>query len=148
MAGRDNAPGLGGRRYVLDCELQSVPQELTMRNLNRFADNQRRSGETGQAMILMLLIFSLVLLGAVAFAVDMGMIWYHRQSAQSAADAACVAGAMDILVNAAGAATGHQGFNFTGNSDVCYPGGTPNGFHCSALSGSTPCAYAARNGYD
>jgi len=99
-------------------------------------------------MILMLLIFSLVLLGAVAFAVDMGMIWYHRQSAQSAADAACVAGAMDILVNAAGAATGHQGFNFTGNSDVCYPGGTPNGFHCSALSGSTPCAYAARNGYD
>ena len=45
--------------------------------------------QSGQAMILMLLIFSLVMLGAIAFAIDMGMLWYHRQAAQNAAEAAC-----------------------------------------------------------
>src|SRR5262249_22545116 len=78
--------------------------------------------------------------------VDMGLMWYHRQQAQNAADAACVSGAMDILVNAAGAATGNQGYTFTGNTDSCYPGNS-NGFHCSAKPGAAPCAYAARNGY-
>jgi Flp pilus assembly protein TadG len=117
-----------------------------MRKPKQFAKRNRKNRESGQAMILMLLIFAIVLLGAVAFAVDMGMMWYHRQQAQSAADAACVSGAMDILVNAAGAATGNQGFNFTGNTDSCYPGNA-NGFHCSAKPGAAPCAYAARNGY-
>jgi hypothetical protein len=117
-----------------------------MRKSKQFRKRSSVSRESGQAMVLMLLIFAIVLLGAVAFAVDMGMIWYHRQQAQNAADSACVAGAMDILVNAAGAATGHQGFAFTGNSDSCYPGNS-NGFHCSAKPGAAPCAYAARNGY-
>jgi hypothetical protein len=114
-----------------------------------FVNKARCSRESGQAMILMLLIFSLVMLGAIAFAVDMGMLWYHRQSAQNAADAACVAGAMDILVNAAGSATGNQGFSFTGNTDNCgYSAAVSNGFHCSAKPGAVPCMYAARNGYD
>ena len=114
-----------------------------------FTKKARRSCESGQAMILMLLIFSLVMLGAIAFAVDMGMLWYHRQSAQNAADAACVAGAMDILVNAAGSATGNQGYSFTGNTDNCgYSAAVNNGFHCSAKPGAVPCIYATRNGYD
>ena len=117
-----------------------------MRKPKQFTKRNRRNRESGQAMILMLLIFAIVLLGAVAFAVDQGMLWYHRQQAQNAADSACVSGAMDILVNAAGAATGNQGYNFTGNTDSCYPGNS-NGFHCSAKPGAAPCAYAARNGY-
>ena len=118
-----------------------------MRKPKSFAKKNAQNCQSGQAMILMLLVFSLVLLGAIAFAVDQGMLWYHRQQAQNAADSACVAGAMDILVNAAGAATGNQGFNFAGNTDSCYPGAVANGFHCSAKPGAVPCAYALRNGY-
>ena len=87
-------------------------------------------------MILMLLIFSVVLLGALAFAVDMGMLWYHRQAAQTAADATCTAGAMDLLVDAAASPTGHQGFT-NGTS-----------FDCQAHPTYVPCVYAARNGYN
>ena len=94
------------------------------------------SSESGQAMILMLLIFSIVMLGAIAFSVDMGMLWYHRQSAQNAADATCTAGAMDLLVDAAGSPTTHQGFT----------NGTA--FDCKAHPTYAPCVYAARNGYD
>ena len=101
-----------------------------------FSTKQRRSSESGQAMILLLLVFSLVMLGVIAFAIDMGMLWYHRQSAQNAADATCTAGAMDLLVDAAGSATGHQGFT-NGTS-----------FDCKAHPTYPVCKYAARNGYD
>ena len=54
---------------------------------------------------------------------------------QNAADAACTAGAMDLLVDAQGGATGHQGF--------------VNGaaFNCTVGSAAVPCQYAAKNGY-
>ena len=55
------------------------------------------ASETGQAMLFVVLGLALFLLGAVAFAVDMSYAWFHRQSAQTAADAACTAGAMDWL---------------------------------------------------
>jgi hypothetical protein len=105
-------------------------------NTKRFVKKVRRSCESGQAMILMLLIFSLVMLGAISFAIDMGMLWYHRQEAQTAADATCTAGAMDILVDASGSPTGHQGFT-SGTS-----------FDCQAHPTYPVCQYAARNGYD
>ena len=95
-----------------------------------------QSKESGQVMVLMVLALGLFLLGAASFAVDMGNLWFHRQSAQNAADAACMAGAMDILVNASSASTGHQGFTI-GTAFDCVSNGT-----------AVPCKYAAFNGYD
>src|SRR5579883_82839 len=97
---------------------------------------RRASHEAGQAMVVVVLALSLFLLGGMAFAVDFANLWFHRQSAQTAADAACSSGAMDILVAAQGGATSNQGFTI----------GTA--FDCSTLPGATPCEYAALNGYD
>ena len=84
----------------------------------------------------MVLALSMFLLGAGALCVDMSNLWFHRQAAQNAADAACTAGAMDLLVDAQGGATGHQGF----------VNGTA--FNCTAGSTAAPCQYAAKNGYN
>jgi putative Flp pilus-assembly TadE/G-like protein len=101
---------------------------------------RRRSGaqrpESGQAVMFVVLALGIFLLAAMAFAVDMANLWFHRQAAQTAADAACTAGAMDVLVSAEGGATGHQGFAI----------GTP--FSCSSTPNAIPCRYAALNGYD
>ena len=95
----------------------------------------RHSGESGQALVFMVLALSVFLLGAGALCVDMSNLWFHRQAAQNAADSACTAGAMDLLVDAQGGATGHQGF----------VNGTA--FNCSVGSTAAPCKYAAMNGY-
>src|SRR5438094_8193585 len=83
---------------------------MVMRRINRWGRTNCRTGESGQAILFLLLALGIFLLGAVAFSVDFGNTWFHRQSAQSAADAACTAGAMDLLVDSQGGATGHQGF--------------------------------------
>jgi hypothetical protein len=95
----------------------------------------RNHSESGQALVFMVLALSVFLLGAGALCVDMSNLWFHRQAAQNAADAACTAGAMDLLVDAQGGATGHQGF-VTGAA-----------FNCSVGSTAAPCQYAAMNGY-
>lgn len=97
------------------------------------------SRERGQAMVFVLLALSSFLLAVLAFAVDLGYLWFHRQTAQNAADAACTAGAMDMLYTADGIAAG----NFTSGT----------GFDCSSTAPNTvttapaPCWYAAANGY-
>ena len=103
-----------------------------------FRRRSHRASEAGQAMLFFILILSVVLLAAVCLAFDLSNMWFHRQAAQSAADAACTAGAMDLLVDAEGGATGHQGFT----------AGTP--FDCSSSGnpGSSVCQYALQNGYD
>jgi putative Flp pilus-assembly TadE/G-like protein len=107
-------------------------------------NRKRNPKESGQAALLVLLALAIFLLGTLAFAVDMGFQWWHRQTAQSAADAACIAGAMDLLV-----------YNQSPNASTLYPwikGGT--GFDCKGQSNPSvktnpgPCQYAARNGYD
>src|SRR5207302_2453601 len=102
-----------------------------------------KQSEGGQAILLLILALGIFLLGAVAFSVDMGNMWFHRQSAQTAADAACTAGAMDLLVDATAGKSTQGGFTATKDTS----------FDCSATaipptSGSTPCQYAALNGYD
>jgi len=91
--------------------------------------------ESGQALVFLVLALSMVFLGAAALSVDMSNLWFHRQAAQGAADAACAAGAMDLLVDAQGGATGNQGF-------VNGPA-----FKCTAGSAAVPCQYATKNGY-
>jgi len=106
-------------------------------NQNRWRKTARRRWESGQALVFLVLALAIVFLGAGALSVDMSNLWFHRQAAQNAADAACTAGAMDLLVDAQGGATGHQ--NFVGTVGT--------GFTCSAGSTATPCQYAAMNGY-
>lgn len=102
----------------------------------RWRKTAQRSSESGQALVFLVLALSITFLGAAALSVDMSNLWFHRQAAQNAADAACTAGAMDLLVDAQGGATGHQGF----------VNGTA--FNCTAGSAAIPCQYAAKNGYN
>ena len=90
-------------------------------------------------MLIMMLI-GLVLLVVLGVAADYTQLWAHRQMAQAAADAACQAGAADLYLDAidpAAAGTGGVGsFGFIGTS-----------FNCTTNTGTSPCVYAAANGY-
>jgi Flp pilus assembly protein TadG len=97
-----------------------------------------RGSEAGQAMLFFILVLAIVLLATLCLAFDLSNLWFHRQAAQNAADAACTAGAMDLLVDAQGGATGHQGFT-TGTAFDCTSSGNP---------GSSVCQYAFKNGYN
>jgi len=113
-----------------------------MRTSNwKFRRRSHRAGEVGQAMLLYILVLATFLLGALLFAFDLSNMWFHRQAAQSAADAACAAGAMDLLVDAQGGATGHQVFT----------PGQPYSCTASSSTSNPPdpvCWYAAHNGYN
>ena len=52
---------------------------------------KRLRSDGGQVTITVVLAMGIFLLGAMGFAVDMANLWFHRQSAQTAADAACTA---------------------------------------------------------
>lgn len=91
--------------------------------------------ESGQIMVSLLLMLALFLLAMLGFAVDLTNLWFHRQAAQSAADSACEAGAMDMSAIAAGMALPRMGFTPGVASD------------CAANPGSTICFYANVNGY-
>src|SRR5262249_20668231 len=95
---------------------------------------ERRS-EHGQVVVVVLLVLGLFLTAVSAFGVDFANFWFHRQSAQGAADAACTAGVMDMLRNA------NEGVTTFGN----FPGGD---YDCSAAPSSAPCQYATLNGYN
>ncbi len=101
-------------------------------------------GEEGQVSILVVLAVGLFLLLFVGFGVDMTNLFFHRQMAQNAADAACVAAGTDMLkqrVN--GRCTTAGGTNYPcGNFTV----GTP--FNCAGNATAAPCQYAALNGYN
>ncbi len=103
---------------------------------NRWRKTSRKPKEAGQAILFVLLAMGLFLMGAVAFSVDMGNLWFHRQAAQTAADAACTAGAMDLLVDNTNHVTNQGGFT----------AGTA--FDCNVNPTYAPCKYAALNGYN
>jgi hypothetical protein len=86
-------------------------------------------------MLFVLLGLGIFLIGAMAFAIDMSHLWFQRQAAQTAADAACAAGAMDLLVDATNNVT-NQGLFTAGTA-----------FDCNASPSYSPCQYATRNGF-
>ena len=99
--------------------------------------------ERGQTMVMVVLTLGLFLLGAVGFGVDIANLWFHRQAAQTAADAACTAGAMDLLENANGGSAPSSGsWAWMGGS------GIDCGGHSSGRVAYAPCWYAAQNGYN
>ncbi len=85
--------------------------------------------------MLLLVILGTFLLASVGFAVDLSSMWFQRQAAQSAADAACVAGAMDMLYLQNGTITSSPGFTVGTVGD------------CSSSSTAAICQYAGFNGY-
>src|SRR6185369_11800072 len=102
-----------------------------------FISRRHRASQRGQTMIFVVLGLSLVFLAVLGFAVDFGNLWFHRQAAQTAADAACTAAVMDMLANASGATNG--GFT-SGTAFDCGGGANPK-------PNSAPCKYANLNGY-
>ena len=102
------------------------------------AGRGKGKAETGQASILIVLMLSLFLLAVLAFAVDYTNLWFVRQQAQTAADAACQAGALDMYQLATGAS--YPPINFVpGTSGSC------NAF---ASGGPSICWYAGKNGFN
>src|SRR5712692_3004738 len=107
--------------------------------MNAFRNRATRRHESGQVMLFVLLGLGLFLIGAMAFAIDMSNLWFNRQAAQTAADAACTAGAMDMLVDYTNGTTGQGGFPVSG---------TPTAVDCSTSQTPAPCQYATLNGFD
>jgi hypothetical protein len=106
-----------------------------------FRRRNKRGPESGQAMIFTVLGLAIFLIGAMAFAIDFSNIWFNRQAAQTAADAACTAGAMDLLVDATNSVTTQGGFT-AGTSFGC------NSADSNPKPASSPCKYAALNGFN
>lgn len=94
--------------------------------------------DAGQASIVVVLMLSLFLLAVLAFAVDYTNIWFMRQQAQTAADAACQAGAMDIYEVVGGVTLPNKGF-VIGTAGDCSSYGS---------AGPTMCWYAGKNGFN
>ncbi len=99
---------------------------------------KRHLQEAGQASILVVLMLSLFLLAVLAFAVDYTNIWFQRQQAQTAADAACEAGAMDMYQVASGVSLPNMGFVL----------GTAGSCSAYSANGATMCWYASKNGFN
>ena len=104
-----------------------------------FRSRATRRPESGQVMLFVLLGLGLFLIGAMAFAIDMSNLWFNRQAAQTAADAACTAGAMDMLVDYTNGTTNQGGFSVSGS---------PAAVDCSTSQTPAPCQYATLNGFD
>src|SRR5438034_10867972 len=66
--------------------------------------------DCGQVVMFVMIGMATFLFGFIGLGVDMTNLWLHRQAAQSAADAACVAGAMDMLSSAQGSPMGGSDF--------------------------------------
>ena len=104
-----------------------------------FSGKGKPNQESGQVMLFTILGLGLFLIGAIAFAIDMSNMWFNRQSAQTAADAACTAAAMDMLVGDTNG-TFPSGANFTAAA--------ANTYDCNSASPvPSPCNYASLNGY-
>lgn len=88
---------------------------------------EKRSGEAGQATVLVTLAISIFLLGAVGLAIDGSQLYAQRQMAQRAADAAATAGINSIFNNSSALGT--------------------SAYYCTATDTTSPCVYVRNNGF-
>ena len=119
---------------------QGFDREFPLRS-GRFSAFRK---DEGQVTIFVVLVVSLFLLGFVGFGVDMTNLFLHRQMAQGAADAACVAAGMDMLKERVNG-------RCTDANGVTYPCGNftvGTSFNCVSTPTAAPCIYAAKNGYN
>lgn len=89
--------------------------------------------EEGQAVVIVALAMSIFLIGAIGLGIDGAHLFAQRQMAQSAADAAAIAGITSI-------------FNRTYSSGAA-SFSTSSAFTCSTTDARTPCKYASNNGF-
>src|SRR6478752_5405869 len=88
---------------------------MSGRKARRTRDMKRMRDESGQALILVALCLTCIL-GFVGFATDVGVLLHAKRNLQIAADAAAIAGANEInidatqVVAAAKAASAQNGF--------------------------------------
>jgi Putative Flp pilus-assembly TadE/G-like len=111
---------------------------MTLGSTDHSAKLDRQRRDAGQASILVVLMLSLFLLAVLAFAVDYTNIWFQRQQVQTAADAACQAGAMDMYERVSGMSLPNMGFT-VGTSGSCSSYSSP---------GPIMCWYASKNGFN
>lgn len=97
---------------------------------------QPERNDSGQAAVSLVVMLSLFLIAVLGFAVDLTNVWFHREAAMAAADAACQAGAVDMLAMNSGLSLTSTGFTAGTASD------------CVHASSATMCAYAGFNGYN
>jgi hypothetical protein len=88
--------------------------------------------EKGSVLLLVTIALTAVM-GIVGLAMDAGQLYVTKQQAQAAADAAVLAGSMDM-------------FNTTG-FDAAGAGFTGASISCTAGSTQSPCVYARLNGF-
>jgi hypothetical protein len=102
-----------------------------LRNLHRC-----ESGQTITVWLGAIVVMSSVLMGS---AYDMSVAWMHKQWADTAAQAACTAGAMDMLyaANNGSTSTPVTAYNFLSSSSG----------DCATNSSNAMCYYAKLNGY-
>jgi hypothetical protein len=105
----------------------------------KMISSQRTHSQRGQTFLIIAVFIGVFLLAVMGLATDYAQIWAHRQIAQGAADAACQAGAADLLLYFEDSTSTYS----TANS----PWITSGGYDCSAHTSSSPCKYAAQNGY-
>src|SRR3990172_1370821 len=68
---------------------------VTMSGEQRRAGERSSSGERGQALVLFSLALAMFI-GLVALSVDVGLIWHQRADLQKTADAAALAGTIEL----------------------------------------------------
>ncbi len=100
-------------------------------------DHAGRAGESGQAIVLVIVSLSLFLMGALGLGLDGAQMYAHRQMAQTAADAAAQAAMMSIK-DATYATSAHP-FSAAASFTCTVPPAT--------LDLRTPCVYAQYNGF-
>ena len=95
----------------------------------------KRNREKGQAVPLLVIALSLVLVGGMGLAIDAGNLYQQTQLAQVAADAAATASIISI----------YQGVDVVGATHYF---STASSFNCTAgTDAKLPCVYARMNGF-
>jgi hypothetical protein len=96
---------------------------------------RNRSGENGQVIVLVLMSMGL-LLGVLALAIDVGVLFRAKRNVQIAADAAAFAGALDYYYNASNATAISRGT----------ASGVANGVTTSQITVNSPPTYGPNAG--
>jgi hypothetical protein len=100
--------------------------------------SQRTHSQRGQTFLIIAVFIGVFLLAVMGLATDYAQIWAHRQAAQGAADAACQAGAADLLLDFEDSSSTYS------TANAAWIG---TAYNCSTNTSSSPCKYAAQNGY-
>src|SRR5258706_5457560 len=105
-----------------------------------FTNEQRFASQRGQTFLIIAVFIAFFLLAVMGLARDYGQVWAHRQIVQAGADAAGKAGAADLLLN-------YQDPTVSSAYPQVSLGWIGSAYNCSTNTGSSPCKYAALNGY-